>query len=160
MSLKIGDVAPDFTLFDSNKQAVSLSALRGQNVVLLFFPLAFTSTCTKELCGVRDDISHYTNLNAKVLALSVDSLFVLKKFKEGLELNFDMLSDFNREICGQYGSQYDVFIHDMKGVAKRSAFVVDKDGIIRYAEVLEKSADVPDLEAVKQVLSGLNSSTI
>ncbi len=156
MSLQAGDIAPDFTLFDTEKQAVTLSALKGQNVVILFFPLAFTSTCTKELCGVRDDISQYTNLNAKVLAISIDSLFSLRKYKEEQGLNFDLLSDFNKEVCGWYGSQYDVFINNMKGVAKRSAFVVDKDGIIRYAEVLENSGDVPNLDAVRNVLKELN----
>jgi peroxiredoxin len=156
MSLTIGDKAPDFTLFNTEKQEVTLSSLKGQNVVLLFFPLAFTSTCTAELCGVRDDIAQYGKLNTKVYGISVDSLFSLNKFKEEQGINFDLLSDFNQEICGAYGSQYDDFVFGMKGVAKRSAFVVDKNGIIRYAEVLEKASDVPDLETVKKTLETLN----
>jgi len=156
IGLQIGDSAPDFKLFNSDKQAISLSDFKGKNVVLLFFPLAFTSTCTAELCGVRDDISQYSHLNATVLGISVDSLFCLNKFKAEQGLNFDLLSDFNQEVCAAYGSQYDTFIFEMKGVAKRSAFVVDKDGLIQYAEVLETASNVPNLEEVKSVLKNLN----
>ena len=160
MSLKTGDMAPDFTLFDTDKQAVKLSDLRGKNVVLLFFPFAFTSTCTRELCSVRDDIGNYAGLNATVFGISVDSLHSLRKYKEEQGLNFVLLSDFNKEVCGAYGSQYEVFGQNMKGVAKRSAFVIDKDGVIRYAEVLENASDIPDLAAVKNVLAGLNTAAV
>lgn len=154
-SLSIGDKAPDFSLFNTEKQAVSLSELKGQNVVLLFFPLAFTSTCTAELCGVRDDIANYSKLDAKVFGISVDSLFSLGKFKEEQGLNFDLLSDFNKTASTDYGSLYDSFVLGMNGVSKRSAFVVDKEGIIRYVEVLESAGDIPNLDAVKQVLANL-----
>lgn len=154
-SLKIGDIAPDFTLFNTEKQAVSLSALKGQNVVLLFFPLAFTSTCTAELCSVRDDIGQYSSLDAKVFGISVDSPFSLGKFKAEQNINFDLLSDFNRKVCRAYGSAYDTFVLEMEGVAKRSAFVVDREGVIRYAEVLESAGDIPNLEAVKETLKSL-----
>jgi peroxiredoxin len=153
--VSIGDKAPEFTLFNTEKQAVSLSELKGQNVVLLFFPLAFTSTCTAELCGVRDDIANYSKLNAKVYGISVDSLFTLGKFKEEQSLNFDLLSDFNKTTSAAYGSLYDSFVLGMNGVSKRSAFVVDKEGVIRYAEVLESAGDIPNLEAVKDILSNL-----
>jgi peroxiredoxin len=154
-SLSIGDKAPDFSLFNTEKQAVTLSELKGQNVVLLFFPLAFTSTCTAELCGVRDDIANYSKLDAKVYGISVDSLFSLGKFKEEQGLNFDLLSDFNKTASTDYGSLYDSFVLGMNGVSKRSAFVVDKEGIIRYVEVLESAGDIPNLDAVKQVLASL-----
>jgi peroxiredoxin len=154
-SLSIGDKAPDFSLFNTEKQAVTLSELKGQNVVLLFFPLAFTSTCTAELCGVRDDIANYSKLDAKVFGISVDSLFSLGKFKEEQGLNFDLLSDFNKTASTDYGSLYDSFVLGMNGVSKRSAFVVDKEGIIRYVEVLESAGDIPNLDAVKQVLANL-----
>lgn len=154
-SLSIGDKAPDFSLFNTEKQAVTLSELKGQNVVLLFFPLAFTSTCTAELCGVRDDIANYSKLDAKVYGISVDSLFSLGKFKEEQGLNFDLLSDFNKTASTDYGSLYDSFVLGMNGVSKRSAFVVDKEGIIRYVEVLESAGDIPNLDAVKQVLANL-----
>jgi len=155
MNLKTGDVAPDFSLYDTNKQLVTLSSLKGQNVVILFFPFAFTSTCTAELCSVRDDIASYGKLDARVLGISVDSPYTLKRYKEDQQLNFDLLSDFNKEVCGLYGSQYEVFNMGTKGVAKRSAFVIDREGIIRYAEVLENASEIPDLGAVKDVLSKL-----
>lgn len=154
-NLSIGDKAPDFKLYNTEKQLFTLSELKGQKVVLLFFPLAFTSTCTAELCGVRDDIANYSSLNAKVLGISVDSAFTLKKFKEDQHLNFELLSDFNKEASKAYGSLYDSFVLDMLGVSKRSAFVIDGEGIIRYAEVLEKASEIPDLEKVKEVLSNL-----
>ncbi|MDX5320917.1 MAG: redoxin domain-containing protein [Bacteroidota bacterium] len=150
-----GDLAPDFTLFDSDKKEHTLSAYRGQNVVILFFPLAFTSTCTAELCGIRDDIAYYQNLNAPVLAISVDSPFSLGKFKEEQALNIPLLSDFNKTVSEAYGSIYENFVLGMKGVSKRSAFVIDKTGIIRYAEVLENAGEIPNLEAVKQILQNL-----
>ncbi|HCS20663.1 MAG TPA: peroxiredoxin [Bacteroidetes bacterium] len=153
--LKIGDKAPDFTLYDSDKKEVKLSSFLGSNVVILFFPLAFTSTCTTELCSVRDDISAYQNLNATVLAISIDTPHTLARYKEEQKLNMPLLSDFNKEVSAAYGSQYAEFVLGMRGVAKRSAFVIDKDGIIRYEEVLENAGQIPDLEAVKTTLSRL-----
>ena len=155
MPLTIGDTAPDFTLFNTEKQAINLSSYLGKNVVILFFPLAFTSTCTAELCGVRDDISNYGNMDAEVLAISVDSLFALGKFKEEQGLNFNLLSDFNKTASQAYESLYDTFVLDMKGVSKRSAFLIDREGVIRYAEVLESAGDVPNLDALKDVLKNL-----
>jgi peroxiredoxin len=155
MSIHIGDTAPDFTLFNTEKQAISLSSYHGKNVVVLFFPLAFTSTCTAELCGVRDDISDYGKMDAEVLAISVDSLFTLGKFKEEQSLNFNLLSDFNKTASQAYDSLYDTFVLEMKGVSKRSAFLIDRDGVIRYAEVLESAGDVPNLEALKEILKTL-----
>ncbi|MGZ4049163.1 MAG: redoxin domain-containing protein [Bacteroidia bacterium] len=156
MKIEVGQTAPAFTLTDTEKKAVSLSDFKGKNVVLLFFPLAFTGTCTAELCATRDDIATYNNANAQVLGISVDSLFVLGKFKEEQKLNFPLLSDFNKEVSAAYGSLYDTFIFEMKGVSKRSAFVIDKEGIVRYAEVLEKASDLPNFVSIKEVLSRLN----
>ena len=97
MSIATGIQAPDFTLFDSDKQQVTLSALQGKNVVLLFFPLAFTGTCTAELCSVRDNIATYNNTNAVVLGISVDSLFTLEKYKAEQNLNFSLLKSLSKE---------------------------------------------------------------
>lgn len=155
MKIEAGQQAPLFTLIDSDKNTVTLSELKGSNVLLLFFPLAFTSTCTAELCSMRDDISSYDNANSKVFGISIDSRFVLARYKEDQRLNFPLLSDFNKEASSDYGCLYDDFI-GMKGVAKRSAFVIDKGGIIRYAEVLEKASDLPDFTAIKEVLAKLN----
>ena len=156
MSLTIGSVAPDFSLTDTNKATVTLSELKGQKVVLLFFPFAFTGTCTTELCGVRDDIRRYSNLNAKVYGISIDSVFSLIKYKEEQNFNFDLLCDFNKEACTAYESIYESFAFGMKGVAKRSAFVIDKEGVIQYAEVLENANEIPNLEAVIAVLTNFS----
>ena len=155
MSIQTGQLAPDFSLRDNKKNKVTLSEQRGKNVVLLFFPLAFTSTCTKELCSVRDNIAFYNNTNAQVFGISVDSLFSLDKFKEEQQLNFPLLSDFNKEASRAFDSIYEDWYNDMKGVSKRSAFVIDKDGIVRYAEVLENASDVPNFEAIQQCLESL-----
>lgn len=153
MALQIGDIAPDFKLYSTEKQEVSLSNFKGKKVVVLFFPMAFTGVCTTELCSLRDDIASYQNLDAEILAISVDSPFTLGKFKEDQKLPFPLLSDFNKEVSAAYGSQYEEFVLGLKGVAKRSAFVVDEDGKIAYAEVLESAGDIPNFENVKAALA-------
>jgi peroxiredoxin len=155
MMITNGQPAPDFSLRDTQKNAVTLSSLRGKNVLILFFPLAFTSVCTKELCSVRDNIAFYGNANAEVLGISVDSLFALGKFKEEQNLNFTLLSDFNKEVSRAYGSIYEDWFNDMKGVSKRSAFVIDGYGVVRYAEVLENAGEVPNFEAINACLNSL-----
>lgn len=156
MSISIGQPAPDFSLFNTEKTKVSLGDFRGKNVVILFFPQAFTGVCTKELCAVRDNIGAYDNVNAQVLGISVDSIFTLGKFREEQGYNFPLLSDFNKDVSQAYGSLYENFVFDMKGVSKRSAFVLDKDGIVRYAEVLENAGEVPNFEAIQATLATLN----
>ena len=156
MSIIVGQKAPFFSLYDSQKNKVSLDDFKNKNVLLLFFPLAFTSTCTKELCTIRDSIAYYNNANAQVLGISVDSLYTLNKYKEEQQLNFPLLSDFNKEVSTLYDCLYPLFGFDMKGVSKRSAFVIDREGIVRYSEVLEKAGDLPDFGAINAVLKGLN----
>src|SRR5258705_7640012 len=155
MKIQIGQAAPDFTLYDSEKNKVTLSSLKGYNVLLLFFPLAFTSTCTAELCSIRDNISFYNNVNAKVFGISVDSLHTLSKFKAEQNLNFSLLSDFNKDVSTGYGSIYEMFGYNMKGVSKRSAFVIDKVGIVRYAEVLENASEQPNFKNIILTLESL-----
>jgi peroxiredoxin len=153
MALSIGQPAPTFTLFSSDKKPVSLSDYTGKNVVLLFFPLAFTSVCTAELCEMRDNLHTYAALNAEILAISVDSPFTLAKFKEEQNLNFPLLSDFNKDVSEAYGAIYETFGMNMKGVSKRAAFVIDENGLIKYAEVLENAGNVPDFNAVQSALN-------
>jgi peroxiredoxin len=153
MKIEAGQKAPDFSLYDSEKNKVSLSDYKGKNVLLLFFPQAFTSVCTKELCNVRDNIAQYNNVNALVFGISVDSIFTLAKFKDEQKLNFPLLSDFNKETSRAYGTLYDTFVFDMKGVSKRSAFVIDESGIVQYAEVLENAGDMPNFEAIEGALA-------
>ena len=155
MALQIGDKAPSFQLFNTDKQSIFLDDYRGKNVVILFFPLAFTGVCTAELCSLRDDIASYKNLEAHVVGISVDSLFTLEKFRTEQNLNFPLLSDFNKETATAYGAIYEEFAFGMKGVAKRSAFVVDGNGIIQYAEVLASAGDLPNFEAIKATLASL-----
>jgi glutaredoxin-dependent peroxiredoxin len=156
MEIKQGQQAPDFSLYDSDKNKVTLSDLKGHNVLLLFFPAAFTGTCTKELCSVRDNIGLYDNTDAKVFGISVDMIYSLSKYKEEQKLNFSLLSDFNKEVSAAYGCLYDMFSYEMKGVSKRAAFIIDKGGIVRYAEVLEKATDLPNFEAIQKTLLSLN----
>ncbi|HEY8919397.1 MAG TPA: redoxin domain-containing protein [Chitinophaga sp.] len=155
MSATVGSKAPAFTLTDTEKKKVSLEDFKGQNLVILFFPMAFTSVCTAELCSVRDTLSVYNGLNTAVVGISVDSPFTLGKFKADQQLNFPLLSDFNKEASQAYGAFYETFVLDLKGVSKRAAFVVDKEGTLRYAEVLESAGDQPNFDAIKQTLSTL-----
>ncbi len=154
--LQPGDKAPDFALRSSDKSLVKLSEQRDQNVVLLFFPFAFTGVCTKELCQMRDSIAEYEKLDARILAVSVDSPYTLAKWKEEQGFNFPLLSDFNKTVSKKYDSIYKEFGMGLKGVSKRSAFVIDKQGIVRYAEVLENAGEIPDFNAVKQTLQSIN----
>ncbi len=156
MNISKGSLAPDFSLFDTEKKKVNLSDFKGKNVLILFFPQAFTGVCTKELCSVRDDIARYSNTNAQVLGISVDSVFTLGKYKEDQGLNFPLLSDFNKEVSATYGSLYENFVFDMKGVSKRSAFVIDKEGVIQYAQVLENAGELPDFQAINETLVSLS----
>jgi peroxiredoxin len=156
MALQKGQPAPDFTLRDTDKAEVTLSVQRGKNVVLIFFPMAFTSVCTAELCSIRDNYDQYNSLNAQVYGISVDSPFTLGEFRKQQHLNFPLLSDFNKETSTAYDSLYENFVLGMKGVSKRSAFVIDKDGVIQYAEVLEDAGKQPDFGAIKAVLEQLN----
>lgn len=153
--LKVGDQAPAFTLFSSDKKEVKLEDFQGQNVVLLFFPMAFTSVCTTELCNMRDDIAFYQGLNAQILGVSVDSPFTLAKFKEDQHLNFPLLSDFNKAVSTAYGALYQDFVFGMKGVSKRAAFVIDSSGTIHYAEVLENAGEMPNFANVKAALEAI-----
>ena len=154
MTINVYSSAPDFTLKDSEGNDVSLSDFKGEPVLILFFPLAFSGVCTKELCYVRDQISNYNQLNVKILAISVDSFFTLAEFKKQQQLNFKLLSDFNKEVSKEYGAYYDEFF-GMHGVSKRSAFIVDRDGIIVYTEVLDRASEVPNFEAIQGVINGL-----
>lgn len=153
MTLQVGDVAPSFTLKSTELKDVSLSDFKDHKVVLLFFPMAFTGVCTDELCQMRDNYSIYEKLNAQIVAISVNSPFTLKKFKEENNLNFPVLSDFNKSVSQAYGTFYEEFVLGLKGVSKRSAFLIDENGKIQYQEILENAGNLPNFEALEQVLS-------
>jgi peroxiredoxin len=156
MIIKKGDKAPEFTLYASDKSQVSLHDYAGKNLIILFFPAAFSSTCTEELCAMQDGLREFQSLNTNIVAISVDAFFTLAKFKELNGLNFPLLSDFNKEVSRAYDAFYDSWILDMKGVSKRAAFVVDKKGMIQYSEILEQASDLPNFAAIKKAVEGLN----
>ncbi len=156
MSIATGQAAPNFKLFNTEKQEVELNSFKGKNVILHFFPLAFTGVCTAQLCNARDNMEVYTKLNAVVLGISVDSIFSLGEFKKQQNFNFDLLSDFNKETIAAYDLVIDPFAFGMKGVSKRAAYVIDKDGVVQYAEVTPTPGDLPNFVAIKETLEKLN----
>jgi peroxiredoxin len=154
MPADVGSIAPDFTLVNQDREPVTLSQLRGHPVVLAFFPAAFSSVCTKELCTFRDGMSGLEKAKAQVLGISVDSFFALKAFHDQQGYRFALLSDFNKQVIRDYG----VFNEDMiglKGVAKRAVFVLDAHGVVRYREVLEDARNEPDYQKVYDTLATL-----
>ena len=154
MSIDVGREAPDFTLVNHDRQKVTLSDLRGAPVVLAFFPAAFSSVCTKELCTFRDSLAKIAAARATVFGISVDTFFTLKAFHEQQRLTFPLLSDFNKQTMRDYG----VFNEDMiglKGIAKRAVFVIDKHGVVRHREVLDDARHEPDYERVFAALASL-----
>jgi glutaredoxin-dependent peroxiredoxin len=155
MSVDVGSKAPDFTLTNQDRQPVKLSEQRGQPVVLAFFPAAFSSVCTKELCTFRDSMAQLNSANAQVYGISVDTFFTLKAFQDQQHYNFSLLSDFNKQAIRDYG----VFNEDMiglQGIAKRAVFVIDKDGVVRYKEVLDDARNEPDYGKVLASLKNLS----
>jgi peroxiredoxin len=150
MAISTGQPAPQFTLTSSELKEISLKDFKGKKVVIHFFPLAFTGVCTTQLCTMRDSFGYYDDLNAQILAISVDSPFTLAKFKEENNYQFPLLSDFNKEVSASYGALYDSFAFGMKGVSKRAAFVVDEDQKLIYSEVLENAGDLPNFEAIAE----------
>jgi peroxiredoxin len=154
--MKIGEKAPDFTLFDSDKKLVSLSGLKGQNVVLLFFPFAFSDDCTKEMCEIRDSYSIYSKLDAEVIGISTDSVFANKAFKDHYKLPFILLSDYNKSTSLLYNSLIKQWGFNYKDVTMRSVFVINKAGNIAYCEFSPNADDYPNMIALKKAVESLN----
>ena len=159
MAIQVGDRAPDFTLKRKKGDDlvdVTLSESIGKKkVVLLFFPLAYTGVCTDEMCSVSSGLNEYKALDTLVLGISVDSPFAQEAWANENQISAPLLSDFNREVCSSYGVQYEELL-GFKGVAKRSAFVVDKEGIVRYASVSDDPKVIPDFGEIKQCLQSLS----
>jgi peroxiredoxin len=156
MAITSGQKAPAFTLVDQDKNMVSLESFKGKNVLLLFFPAAFTGVCTKEMCSTTDELAFYNKMNAQVFGISVDLPFSLGKFKELNKIEFPLLSDFNKEAITAYGVNEESWILGLKGVSKRAVFVVDKEGNVAYSEVMATAGEMPDFDKVKEALSKLN----
>src|SRR3954469_25336712 len=154
MAVAVGSQAPDFTLTNQDREPVTLRQLRGKPVVLAFFPAAFSSVCSKELCTFRDSIEKLNKANAQVYGISVDTFFALKAFHDSQKLTFPLLSDFNKQVIREFG----VFNEDMiglKGIAKRAVFVIDTKGVVRHREVLDDARNEPDYGKVSQALAAL-----
>lgn len=152
MPLKIGDQAPDFTLRDQNDQERTLSEFRGNHhVLVVFYPLAFSPICGGELCQLRDDLAEFQNADAQVLAVSVDSTYTLKAWSQQQGYDFPVLSDFWPH--GKVARDYGVF-NDEAGIANRGTFLVDTQGVIRFAE-MKQPAEARDQTAWKQALAAL-----
>ena len=156
MSVQVGQKAPDFALKTNKMEDFKLNDLQGKkNVVVLFVPLAFTSVCTKEFCSVRDSVSSLQNDNTQVVGISVDSPFALDAWAAKEGYNFPLLSDFNKTVSSTYGALYDNLL-GFNGVSKRSAFVIDKSGTVRYAWVSEDARNMPEFDAIRACLQQLN----
>ncbi len=153
MAITTGDKAPGFTLNAKPRTPVNVGAVLGREpVVLLFFPLAFSSVCTDEMCAVRDGWDAWTKLKANVYGISIDSPFVTDRFRQEYDIPFPILSDFNKEVAREYGVLYEDF-RGMKGVTKRAVFVVDATGTVVYDWVAEDSGMMPDLAAARAALA-------
>jgi len=158
MAIKVGSKAPDFTLKTKNASGladVKLSANFGiKNTVLLFFPAAFTGVCTQELCDITGGLGAYTNLNAAVIALSVDTPFAQEAWAKKENIQITLASDLNKEAAKAYG----VLLANFLGIgdfSARAAFVIDKAGVIQYAEQTPTPKDIPNFTAIKSLLETL-----
>jgi peroxiredoxin len=154
MAATVGSKAPDFKLMNDKREEVTLSSQKGHPVVLAFFPAAFTGVCTKELCTFRDSMAKLNNAKAQVYGISVDTFFTLAAFKKDQNLNFPLLSDFNKDVIQAYGA-FNPDMIGLKGIAKRATFVIDKDGVVRHAEVQEDARNEPNYDKVFETLSKL-----
>jgi glutaredoxin-dependent peroxiredoxin len=157
MAVKVGDKAPDFTMYDADKKPRTLKEFAGKKTVLVFYPGAFTGVCTKELCTFRDSLASLNNINAQVLAASTDSPYANKVFAEQNKLNFPVLSDVTKEESRKYAGLYDSFA-GIPGftAAKRSVFVIDRGGIIKYAWISDNPGVEPNYDEVKTTVSSLS----
>lgn len=157
MPLRAGDKAPDVRLPSDSLEQISFADFAGSKpVVVLFFPLAFTSTCTEEMCTMSEDMGSYTGLDAQVLAVSVDSPFVLQRFKRECNAEFPFLSDFNREAARAFGVlRPEPLGPGLLETTDRSAFVIDRDGVIRYVWYEKNPSLLPPFEEIKEVLQGM-----
>ncbi|ANZ35142.1 peroxiredoxin [Lentzea guizhouensis] len=154
MAVEVGSEAPDFTLNDYNKQPVTLSSFRGsKNVLLVFYPFAFSGTCNGELCQLRDEIAAYEDENVQVVGISIDSVFALKAWATQENYTFPLLSDFWPH--GAVAQSYGVF-NDAVGMALRGTFLIDTEGVVRFAEV-NGPGEARDQEAWKKAVASLKA---
>jgi peroxiredoxin len=155
MPIAIGSKAPPFRLFNTERKEVALEDFAGKILVINFFPAAFTGVCTEQVCSNRDDFAFYNGLGAALIGISVDMPFSLKVFKEKNNINFELLSDFNKRTIQEYEMYHCNFTCDIKGVAKRGVIVVDRTGIVAYAEETANPGTQVNFAALKAALEKL-----
>ena len=157
MAAEVGQLAPDFTLFNNDKEPTTLSNSKGKTVVLAFFPGAFTGVCTTEMCSFRDRSASFNSMNAQVYGISVDAIFSQKAFSDANNLNFPLLSDYQREVGKAYGVSLPNF-SGMEGytASERAVFVIDKQGLIKFKWVGENPGVEPDYDEVQRQVDALN----
>ena len=155
MIVSTGAQAPDALVFKAPRQPVRLSELYGNTTVLLFFPMAFSSTCTEEMCTMSDDLARYDALGARVYGISVDSPYVNQRYAKDYDVKFPILSDFNKEATAAFGVLSD--LGDLRGVSQRSAFVIDNKGVVRYAWLSDKPGDLPPFAELQQAVQTLDA---
>lgn len=156
MALKVGDKAPDFTMYDFDKKPRTLKEFLGRKLVIAFYPGAFTGVCTKEMCSFRDSLAALNTMNAQVVAASVDSPFANKAFADQNRLNFTVLSDVQKEASRRYAGLYDAFA-GIPGyqAAKRSVFVLDTSGTVKYAWITENPGTEPNYDEVRKAVDSI-----
>jgi peroxiredoxin len=154
--IEVGQKAPDFKLPDTDKNEVTLESFKGKNLVIFFFPMAWTGVCTKEMCSVQEDYKMYNSLNAAVIGISVDSHLALKKFKDENKIEYPLLSDFNKTTIHDFGIVQQTFSAVYKDVAKRATVIIDKKGIVKYIQVTPTPGDLPEMEPIKAALKAIS----
>ena len=157
MTVEVGQSAPAFTLYDADRNQRSLSDFKDKNVVLAFYPGAFTGVCTTEMCALRDRMDQFNSMNAQVLGISVDAPFAQKAWSDANNLNFPLLSDYTRQVV----NEYDVALENLAGlenyvVANRAVFIVDKSGVVRYKWIAPSPLNEPDYDEIRGALSQLS----
>ena len=158
--INVGQKAPDFKLLDKDKNEVSLDNFKGKNLIIFFYPMAGTGACTKEMCSVQDDFKMYEGMNASVVGISTDTLFALKWFSEQNKITYPLLSDFNKQTINDYDVVLPEFAFGYKNVAKRCTFILDKDGIVRFIEILANAGDQPNMVAIKEALQKITNQAV
>lgn len=153
--ITVGEKAPEFSLVTTDLKSITNADFAGKNVVILFFPLAFTSVCTQEMCTANDDMNLYKDLDAEIIGVSVDSPFVLKKFGEDNGIQFTLASDFNRTVSKAFDTLFEDDFLGLTGFSKRSAYVIDKEGLLRYSETTDGKS-LPDFDKIKETLKSIN----
>ena len=150
--VQIGKRAPDFRLFDTDKNLMTLDSYSGKKLLLFFFPMAWTGVCTKQVCSLQEDFSLFEELNVSIVGVSVDTIYALKRYREDYHLDYQLLSDFNKEAIRSYDIVHHEFSNEYRDVSKRASFVIDSHGILQFAEVLPRLGEFPNMEAIKAAL--------